>query len=123
MATSFDPVTKVHETPLRQHEDLASSRKCITVDHDRCLAADFDEVEFQREHAFRDVCPFLERKFYEKFRTKFESAIYNLNKIWEEIPGEWLRDDSGVDRVSVTRPDIEAALMKPELPADGILPR
>lgn len=93
------------------------------IDHDRCLAADFDEVEFQREHAFRDVCPFLERKFYEKFRTKFESAIYNLNKIWEEIPGEWLRDDSGVDRVSVTRPDIEAALIKPELPADGILPR
>ncbi|MDF1852541.1 MAG: hypothetical protein P1U85_17010 [Verrucomicrobiales bacterium] len=98
-------------------------QKVFLIDHDRCLDPDFDEVEFKREHAFRDVRPFIERKFYEKFRTKFESAIYNLEKIWKEIPEEWLRDESGIDRVSVTRPDIEASLMKPEFPADGILPQ
>lgn len=92
------------------------------IDHDRCLDADFDETEFKREHAFRDVRPFLERSFYQKWRTKFESTIYNLETIWSEIPETWLRDDSGIDRVHLTRTEVEAALIKPELPADGILP-
>lgn len=95
----------------------------LLIDHDRCLDPDFEETEFKREHVFRDIRPFIERSFYEKFRTRFESAIYSLDKIWAEIPAEWLRDESGIDRVSLTRPEVEAALIKPELPADGILPR
>lgn len=92
------------------------------VDHDRCLDPDFDETEFKQEHAFRDVRPFLEKAFYKKWRTKFESTIYHLGKIWEEIPAEWLEDDAGIAKTSLTLPEIEASLIKPELPADGILP-
>lgn len=92
------------------------------VDHDGCLDPDFDPDEFKRGHAFRDSRPFLEKPFFEKWRTRFESAIYNLDKIWEEIPGEWLADESGIERSSLTREAIEAALMKPELPAADILP-
>jgi hypothetical protein len=75
-----------------------------------------------QEHAFRDVRPFIEKAFYKKWRTRFESTIYGLGKIWEEIPEAWLRDDSGTARTSISLQDIEAGLIKPELPADGILP-
>ncbi len=92
------------------------------IDHDRCLDPDFDATEFKREHVFRDVRPFIEKPVFEKWRTKFESTIYSLDKIWEEIPPEWLEDESGIARVSFTRQDIESQLIKPELPADGILP-
>ncbi|MDF2376553.1 MAG: hypothetical protein P1U81_09940 [Verrucomicrobiales bacterium] len=92
------------------------------IDHDHCLAKDFDGVEFMQEHAFRDVRPFIEKAFYKKWRTRFESTIYGLGKIWEEIPEAWLRDDSGTTRTSISLQDIEAGLIKPELPADGILP-
>lgn len=92
------------------------------VDHDRCLDPEFDETEFKREHVFRDVRPYIEKSVFEKWRTKFESTIYNLGQIWDELPEEWLEDDSGIARTSITRQEIEAQLMKPEIPADGILP-
>lgn len=92
------------------------------IDHDRCLAEDFDPAEFKKQHAFRDSRPFLEKPFFEKWRTKFESAIYGLKKIWDEIPPEWLSDPTGVERVSLTRQEMESRLMKPEFPIDGILP-
>ncbi|MEM7601650.1 MAG: HipA family kinase [Verrucomicrobiota bacterium] len=34
------------------------------IDHDRCLASDFDETQFKQEHAFCDVRPFIEKAFY-----------------------------------------------------------
>jgi len=92
------------------------------IDHDQCLAEDFDETAFKQEHAFRDVRPFIEKTFYGKWRTKFESTIYHLGKIWEELPVEWLEDGSGIEKTSLSLSDVEARLMKPELPADGILP-
>lgn len=87
------------------------------IDHDSCLADDFDETLFKQEHAFRDVRPFIEKAFYKKWRTKFESTIYNLGEIWDEMPAEWLEN-----KTSLTRQGIEAQLIKPALPADGILP-
>lgn len=92
------------------------------IDHDRCLAEDFDPDEFKRQHAFIDSRPFLEKSFFEKWRTKFESAVYGLKRIWDEIPPEWLSDSSGIERISVRRQDVEAQLMKPEFPIEGILP-
>lgn len=94
----------------------------VLVDHDHCLAEEFDETAFKRGHAFRDVRPFIEKAFFRKWRTKFESTIYHLGKIWDEIPGEWLQDESGHAKTSLTRHDIEAELMKPALAPDGILP-
>ncbi|MEX2580177.1 MAG: HipA family kinase [Verrucomicrobiales bacterium] len=91
------------------------------IDHDQCLDPEFDPDEFRREHVFRDSRPFVERPFFEKWRTKFESTIYNLGDIWDEVPPEWLEDDTGTARVSFTRQEIESRLIKPELPADGIL--
>ena len=92
------------------------------MDHDRCLDPNFDEAEFKREHIFRDVRPLIERSVFEKWRTKFESTIYNLGQIWEEIPAEWLECESGIARSSMTQQEIEAQLIKPEVPVDGILP-
>jgi hypothetical protein len=94
----------------------------ILLDHDSCLDPDFDEIEFKREHAFRDTRPFIERPFYEKWRTKFESTIYNLDKIWDEMPQEWIADENGVERCSLTRQQIESDLIKPDLAPDDILP-
>lgn len=91
------------------------------VDHDRCLDPDFNEAKFMREHIFRDVRHLIGTSIFEKWRTKFESTIYNLGQIWEEIPPEWLEDESGIARTSLTQPEIEAQLIKPEVPADGIL--
>ena len=87
------------------------------IDHDNCLSDEFDETRFKQEHAFRDIRPFIEKAFYKKWRTKFESTIYNLGNIWEELPGEWLET-----KTTLTLQSIEAKLIKPELPADGILP-
>ncbi|MDF1659473.1 MAG: hypothetical protein P1U58_17790 [Verrucomicrobiales bacterium] len=92
------------------------------VDHDQSLADDFDETQFKQEHAFRDVMPFIEKKFYKRWRTKFESTIYHLGKIWAEIPEEWLHDDAGKATTSISLPEIEASLIKPDLSADAILP-
>ncbi|MDF1823295.1 MAG: hypothetical protein P1U68_01560 [Verrucomicrobiales bacterium] len=89
----------------------------VLIDHDSCLAADFDETLFIQEHAFRDVRPFIEKAFYKKWRTKFESTIYNLGDIWKEMPTEWVDAET-----SLTCQGIEARLIKPALPADGILP-
>lgn len=94
----------------------------VLHDHDSCLDPEFDETEFKREHAFRDVRPFLERSFLKKWRTRFESTIYSLNSIWEEMPEEWFVDSAGVSRTSITREKIEAELIKPENEVDGILP-
>ncbi|MEM9016952.1 MAG: HipA family kinase [Verrucomicrobiota bacterium] len=92
------------------------------IDHDGALDPDFDETEFKREHAFRDVRPFLDRSFFDKWRTKFESAIYNLKDIWGEVPKSWLEDESGIARSELTREEIEAQLIKPDHEIEGILP-
>lgn len=92
------------------------------IDHDRCLDPAFDPVAFPREHAFRDVRPFLEKPFLEKWRTRFESAIYNLDKIWAEMPGEWIKGPRRKSLVSFNRQDLAARLIKPALAPDGILP-
>ena len=92
------------------------------IDHDRCLDSDFDPEEFYREHAFRSARELVEKSTLKKLRTKFESAIYSLDKIWKTIPEEWLTDPVGESRISFTMHDVESMLMKPEFPADGILP-
>ena len=92
------------------------------IDHDRCLDPEFDGTAFKREHVFRDVRPFLERKFLEKWRTRFESAIYHLARIWEEMPTAWHTGAGRKRLLSFTRQDLQARLIKPKLPADGILP-
>lgn len=92
------------------------------IDHDRCLDPDFDPVEFRREHVFRDSRPFLEVGLFERARTKFESAIYNLGEIWDEMPEEWLVDKTGTARISFTQQDVESRLIKPEFAADDLLP-
>ena len=94
----------------------------VVIDHDRTLDPDFDDANFFREHAFKNVRPFIERDHLEKLRTSFESAIYSLDKIWAEIPEEWLKNEIGDSRISYTLHDIEAILIKPELPVDAPLP-
>ncbi|MEM9283951.1 MAG: hypothetical protein AAGA96_19185, partial [Verrucomicrobiota bacterium] len=69
-----------------------------------------------------EVRPFLNAGFLKKWRTKFESAIYNLDKLWGEVPGEWLSNEGDSAEPTLTRQEIEAQLIKPELPVDGILP-
>ena len=91
------------------------------IDHDRCLDPDFNPDEFRREHAFREAISFLEKSTLNKLRTKFESAIYSLEKNWENIPSEWLIDPAGESRISLTRHDMESMLIKPEFPVDGML--
>jgi len=98
-------------------------RRMALVDHDGCLDPAFDGEAFVREHAFRDARPFLEREPFRKWRTRFESAIYDLDKIWEEMPSPWVEDESGASRLSFTREEVEARLIKPEQAPDGILPR
>ncbi len=91
------------------------------IDHDRCLDPDFEPEEFLREHAFRDVQNFLEKKTVKKLRTKFESAIYGLGDIWAKIPEGWLTDEEGNERISFTQHDVESMLIKPELEIEGML--
>jgi hypothetical protein len=92
------------------------------IDHDRCLDPAFDPVAFRRRHAFRDARHFLERGFLEKWRTRFESAIYRLEEIWKEMPEEWLAAPGGKSALSFSCQDLAAQLMKPELAPDAILP-
>lgn len=92
------------------------------IDHDQSLDPDFDPVAFKREHVFRDVRPFLEKSFLKKWRTRFESAIYNLDKIWDEMPTEWTKGPRRKSLLSFTRQDVAARLIKPALAPDGILP-
>lgn len=96
-------------------------QKVALIDHADCLGERFDPVEFKRGHAFRDVRPFLEKALVKKWRTRFESAIYHLGRIWDEIPEEWMDGIGGGGRVSFTRPDVEAWLMKPQWSAEGLL--
>jgi hypothetical protein len=93
----------------------AAEQTVALIDHDGALASDFDPAAYKREHAFRDARPFLDRKFLEKWRIKFESAIYRLDRIWAEMPEGWTQG------VALTRQALESALIKPELPADGLL--
>ncbi|MDF1741448.1 MAG: hypothetical protein P1U86_19965 [Verrucomicrobiales bacterium] len=92
------------------------------IDHSHCLDPEFDGDAFKREHAFRDSRPFIDKKFFKKWRTRFESTIYNLGKLWEEIPESWLVDEEGSSRISFDRKRIEAQLIKPEHDIEGILP-
>lgn len=96
-------------------------QKVALIDHSSCLAADFDPVAFKRGHAFRDLRTFLEKGFVKKWRTRFESAIYHLGRIWDEIPEEWMNGIGGKGKVTFTRPDVEAWLMKPQWTAEGLL--
>ncbi len=106
--------------PNLQWDPLMGS--VVAIDHDGSLQGEFDGDEFFREHAFRDIRPFVTRRQVEKLRVKFESAIYSLDRIWEELPDEWLSDPStGAPRATLTMHDIESALLAPELPSDGVL--
>lgn len=96
-------------------------QQVFLIDHDRCFDPEFDRTAFRREHAFRDVRPFLEMAFLTKWRTRFESAVYHLTGIWEEIPAEWSGGRGKKRRLSFTRQELEAKLIKPELPAEGLL--
>jgi len=91
------------------------------IDHDQCLDPGFDPVAFKREHVFRDVRPFIERPFFQKWRTRFESAIYNLDKIWAEMPADWTKGPGRKSIISFNRQDVAARLIKPKLAPDGIL--
>ena len=86
----------------------------LLIDHDRCLDPEFDPTEFKRKHVFRDMRPFIEKPFLKKWRTRFESAIYNLDKIWAEIPNEWTKDGAKKSRISFTRQNLAAQLIKPQ---------
>lgn len=97
-------------------------QQVFLVDHDRCLDPGFDAAAFKAGHAFRDARPFLERRFLEKWRTRFESAIYRLEEIWDEMPEEWHRGPGSQSLLSFSCRDLAARLMKPELPPDAILP-
>lgn len=110
--------------PLRQLDRIGGDpnllwdpvlQKVALVDHAACLGEHFDPVAFKREHAFRDVRTFIEKAFVKKWRTRFESAIYHLGRIWDEIPEEWLMG------LSFDRHKVEAWLMKPKLTAEGLL--
>jgi len=96
-------------------------QQIFLIDHDRCLDPGFDPVAFKRGHVFRDVRPFIEKPFLAKWRTRFESAIYNLNKIWDEMPLEWHKGPAKKNLLSFTRQDVEARLIKPKLPVEGLL--
>jgi len=91
------------------------------IDHDQCLDPGFDPVAFKREHVFRDVRPFIEKPFFKKWRTRFESAIYNLDKIWAEMPADWTKGAGRKSIISFNRQDVAARLIKPKLAPDGIL--
>ncbi len=96
-------------------------QQVLLIDHDRCLDPEFDPVAFRRGHAFRDALPFLERPFLAKWRRRFESSIYHLTKLWDEMPEEWRRGPRRKNLLTYTRQDVEASLIKPKLPADGLL--
>lgn len=96
-------------------------QQIFLIDHDRCLDPAFDAAAFRREHVFRDVRPFLEKEFLKKWRTRFESAVYHFAKIWEEMPSEWHTGPARKKRLSFTRQDVEARLMKPKRPVEGLL--
>lgn len=96
-------------------------QQIFLIDHDRCLDPEFDATAFKLGHLFRDVRPFIEKPFLAKWRTRFESAIYNLTRIWDEMPAEWTTGPSRKRLLSFTRQDIEARLIKPKLAADALL--
>jgi hypothetical protein len=96
-------------------------QQIFLIDHDRCLDPGFDATTFKREHVFCDVRPFLEKPFLTKWRTRFESAIYHLAKIWEEMPADWHTGPKRKRLLSFTRQDLEAKLIKPKLPVEGLL--
>lgn len=96
-------------------------QQVFLIDHDRCLDPDFDPAAFRREHVFRDARIHLEKPFLTRWRTRFESAIYHLARIWEEMPAEWHTGPGKRKLLSFTRQDVEARLMKPKLPPDGLL--
>ncbi|MDF1754584.1 MAG: hypothetical protein P1U89_17500 [Verrucomicrobiales bacterium] len=92
------------------------------IDHDRALDTEFDTGEFLKEHVFRDVRPFIEKDTVSKLRTRFESTLKHLPKIWKHIPEEWLKDETGTSRATLTPETFEAALLKPKHPVGDILP-
>ncbi len=96
-------------------------QQIFLIDHDRSLAPSFDSAAFLREHVFRDERPFLEKAFLSRWRTRFESAVYHLAGIWDEMPGEWHTGPGKKKRLSFTRQEVEARLMKPKLPVEGLL--
>lgn len=93
----------------------AGDQALALIDHDGALAEGFDPDAFKREHAFRDARSFIDRAFLERWRIKFESAIYRLDQIWAEMPAAW------TEGIPLTRQALESALIKPEVPADGLL--
>lgn len=97
-------------------------QQIFLIDHDRCLDREFDPLAFKKEHVFADVRPFIEPPFFRKWRTRFESAIYNLDTIWAELPAEWIKGPARKSLLSFTRQNVASRLIKPKLPADGILP-
>lgn len=96
-------------------------QQVFLIDHDRCLDPGFDPSGFKRGHLFRDVRPFLEKSFLAKWRTRFESSIYNLTRIWEEMPAEWTTGPSRKRLLTFTRQDVEARLIKPKQAVDALL--
>lgn len=96
--------------------------KVRAIDHARALDPDFPDGKFFREHPCRDARAFLDRSRLERYRTSFESALYGLGELWEQIPDEWLRDVAGAERTPFSLRAVEAMLIDPELPVDGPLP-
>ncbi|MDF1813587.1 MAG: hypothetical protein P1V20_15415 [Verrucomicrobiales bacterium] len=94
----------------------------FVIDHDRALDPDFEAAEFFREHVFRDIRPFLERQTVMKLRQRFESAVKTLPEIWKQLPGEWLADESGTARATLTPQSITKSLLEPgNRPVEGVL--
>lgn len=91
------------------------------IDFDQALDQDFDPEEFSREHAFREVIPFLRAATLKKLRTKFESAVYSLDKIWKKLPEEWMVNASGDSRLSFGLHEVETFLMKPDFPIEMLM--
>lgn len=112
-------LTKIGGSPNLIWDPIMQS--IAAIDHDRAIDPEFDTSEFLGEHVFRGVRPFIESEQLKKLRKRYESSIKHLPKFWSQLPKEWLSDEAGARRTTLTVDDVRTALLKPKHRMEGIL--
>jgi hypothetical protein len=84
--------------------------RVVIFDHDNAFDEDFDPGAFWQYHALRAHRSAWERARRQEIATWLEAGAACIDRLWDELPEEWLHDSFGDPRCTLDRTGLKSVL-------------
>jgi hypothetical protein len=85
-------------------------RQVVVFDHDNAFDEDLNPDHFWQFHALRNHRNSWEPARREEMSTWLDAGVACLDRIWDELPEEWLLDSYGDPRCTLDKPGLQGVL-------------